>query len=72
MTEDKKADWQKTANVNQNEKRRGSPTFAAVRFKSQADKDWLDSVVKMFNGTKEESLIAAYRLLEKELDKKAK
>ncbi len=64
-----KEEWQKKANENQNKKRKGIPTFAAVRFKTEESKKKIDSIVKRYPGTKEESLIAAYELLEKELNK---
>lgn len=64
-----KDQWQETANQNQNEKRKGTPFFSGVRLESEKEKKWLDAVVKKFPGTKREALIAAMKLLEKELKK---
>jgi hypothetical protein len=64
MSKDK---WQRIANQNQNEKRKGAPTYSNVRLSDQAEKEWLDDVIKNYGGTKKDSLIAAYKALEKEL-----
>ena len=61
--------WQKKANENQNSKRKGSPTYASVRLSDDEEKEWIDGVIKDFTGTKKDSLIEAYKLLEKELNK---
>jgi hypothetical protein len=62
-------EWQKKANANQNEKRKGTPTYSAVRLTDDNEKQWLDSVIKKHGGTKRATLIEAYKLLEKELNK---
>lgn len=64
-----KDEWQKKANINQNEKRKGTPTYAAVRLSSEKEKKWLNTIIEKYGGTKKDSLIAAYKLLEKELNK---
>lgn len=64
-----KQDGQAKANKNQNEKRKGEPSFSAVRLTDQATKDWLVAVIKSHGTTREAALIAAFKLLEKELKK---
>jgi hypothetical protein len=62
-------EWQQKANAKQNEKRKGTPTYSAVRLSDIEEKTWLDSVIEKHGGTKKDSLIRAYELLEKELGK---
>jgi hypothetical protein len=64
-----KEEWQQRANQNQNEKRKGTPTFAAVRLSDENEKKWIEGIIKKFAGTKKDSLIAAYKLLEKDMKK---
>jgi len=59
---------QEKANRNQNEKRKGTPTYAAVRLDSEKQKKWINGLIEKFDGTKKGSLIRAYELLEKELE----
>ncbi len=65
---EKQIEWQIKANRNQDNKRRGTPTFASVRLFSTARKDRIDSTIQSFktkypNATKKDSLMMAYKLL---------
>ena len=59
---------QQNANKAQNEKRLGTPTFSTVRFQDKDSLDDITKTIKLFGGTKEASLIAAYKLLKKSID----
>ena len=58
---------QQKANIKQNKKRLATPTFSTVRFKSKERLDEIMSTIELFGGTKEDSLIEAYRLLKESL-----
>lgn len=66
---DKEPTAQQRANANQNEKRKGSPTFASVRFKDASALAEINRIIKATGKTKEAALIAAFSALEKELKK---
>ena len=61
---------QMRANKKQNEARKGTPTFSAVRFKDEAAKAKIDRIISEYSGTREEALIAAFDALEGKLNKK--
>ncbi|WP_137297073.1 hypothetical protein [Psychromonas sp. SP041] len=61
---------QHNANQLQNKKRHGTPTYSSVRFKDKDRLDEIEKTIKLFGGTKEESLIAAYKLLNESLQNK--
>ena len=58
------------AEKKRSEKRKGTPTFSAVRFKSAEDKDMVDDVFRRHGGTREQALIDAAKSLHKELKKR--
>ncbi len=64
---------QQRAEQTRSAKRKGTPTFSAVRFSdseqaSAADKKAaIDAVINRFGGTREAALIAAFELLEDSL-----
>lgn len=60
---------QQRANEKQNEKRQGTPTFSAVRFKDADALAEINRIIKATGKTKEAALIAAFSALEKELKK---
>jgi hypothetical protein len=60
---------QKKAELKQNDKRRGTPTFSAVRLNSVDEKKLIDDVVKRCDGTRREALLQAFSLLKLEQDK---
>ncbi len=59
---------QQKANSKQDLKRRGAPSFSAIRLDSQQQKDDIDDIFNQF-GTRKSALILAAKLLKKELDK---
>lgn len=61
---------QQNANKVQDEKRQGTPSFSSVRFKDKDSLDDITKTIKAFGGTKEASLIAAYKLLKESLKNK--
>ncbi|HEY7866594.1 MAG TPA: hypothetical protein VIC51_11390 [Psychromonas sp.] len=64
---------QQRAELNRSAKRKGTPTFSAVRFSdsekvSAADKKAaIDAVISRFGGTREAALIKAFKLLDESL-----
>lgn len=65
---------QQRAEKNRSAKRKGTPTFSAVRFSdseqcSAADKkSTIESVIKKFGDTREAALIKAFKLLDESLN----
>jgi hypothetical protein len=64
---------QQRAERKRQEKRKGQPTFAAIRFSNSADattkdkKSFVESVIARHGGTREAALLAAFRALENNL-----
>lgn len=58
---------QQRANAKQNQKRKGQAQFSAVRFKREADLETINNTITKSGLTKEQALIRAFGLLEKEL-----
>lgn len=64
---------QQKADKRNNEKRKGKPQFAAVRFNdsetqtAEEKRDYIANVIGKHGGTREDALIAAFVALEKEI-----
>lgn len=77
MNDDKpkpKSKAQVWANENQNRRRKGLPSFSAIRF------DWLDEekliaineTIALYGSNRKNALVAAFKLLQKDLESKEK
>jgi len=60
---------QQKAEKKRSAKRKGTPTFSAVRFKDADRKEEIEDIISLHGGTREDALIAAFRALKKELKK---
>jgi hypothetical protein len=64
---------QQRAELKRAQKRKGQPTFAAIRFSDSADatakdkKSFVESVIASHGGTREAALLAAFKALENNL-----
>jgi hypothetical protein len=61
------------ANVTQNEKRKGVPSFSAIRFDKPEDEENLKAInltIESFGSTKKNTVVAAFKLLQKNFDSK--
>lgn len=61
------------ANIAQNEKRKGLPLFSAIRFDKPEDAEKLKTInktIELFGSTKKNAVVAAFKLLQKDLDSK--
>ena len=73
MTEKAELTAQQRAEQKRSAQRRGTPTFAAVRFSNGADrtaeqkKAYITSVIEAHGGTREAALLEAFEALEKTL-----
>jgi hypothetical protein len=61
---------QQKAEEKRSVKRKGTPTFSAVRFKELKLKSRIDEIINLPGGTREAALIAAFDALEEKLIKK--
>lgn len=76
QSDNKKAEHQKKANQNQNLKRIGAPKYTQVLLENEEQQAFINEVMTKYKavrgGVKRDSLLAAYELLNTDLDRKIK